>query len=237
MRLTKTLAVCVALSISMYAVAQDQEPPVKGTDASFWLAPKADLDLSKLVPVSAHLLATPEAPGGFAMIKTGVIEPSPNYVPARQDLVPLVAEKDTGYRIESKGLKPGSRPFGDRKYKLKEVPDALSGLTLLQTKMGHKSVVDGRFSVIVSVEKPSYVFLALDERALGIYKKFGTPSWLQEYAPTDLKITTDEPIMTESKASFLVFVKKVSAGRVSFGPPSLDEDKNAMYFACFAEAK
>jgi hypothetical protein len=117
------------------------------------------------------------------------------------------------------------------------VPDALSGLTLLQTKMGHKLVVDGRFSVIVSGEKPSYLFQTLDERGLGIYKKFGTPLWLQEYAPTHLKITTDEPIITESKASFLVFVKKVSAGRVSFGPPSLDEDKNAMHFASFVEAK
>ncbi len=43
--------------------------------------------------------------------------------------------------------------------------------------------------------------------------------------------------MSQVGASFLVFVRKAPAGRVAFGPPSLDEDLNAMYFAFFAAAK
>ncbi len=165
MRLAKAaLAVCLALAVSMLAIAQDQERAGQDAGALFWLAPKTDLDLNKLTPVEVRLLATPEVGKGLAMLKTSAIDPSENFVPGRADLAPFVAEKDAGYRVEPAGLKVAARPFGDRKYQLKVVPESLSGLTLLQTKMGHKSFVDGRFSVIVSVARPSYVFLAVDER-------------------------------------------------------------------------
>jgi hypothetical protein len=237
MRLTPPLVFCLALIANFSGAGDGPERAGPDADASFWLAPKTDLDLSRLAPVAVRLLAAPETSRGFALIKTSELDPSDNFVPSRPDLVPFIAEKDTSYRVEPEGLKVAARPFGDRKYKLRDLPEALTGLTLLQTKMGHKSVVDGRFSVIVSVAKPCYVFLAVDERALGTYKKCGTPSWLQEYAPTGLKIATDEPVMSQAEAAFLVFVRKAPAGRVAFGPPSLDEDGNAMYFAFFAAAR
>ncbi len=236
MRFTTPLVVCFALAISSFAVGQEQERANPDSGGSFWLAPKADVDVSKLSPVTVKLLAAPDGSRKFALLKTASYDPSENYIPSRPDLVRFAADEDTRYRVEPEGLKPGARTFGDRKYTLRDVPKALLGLPLLQTKMGQKSVVDGRFSVVVSVHKPCYVFLALDERALETYKTHGTPSWLEEYAPTDLKLTTDEPVMTRSGASFLVFVRTVPAGRVAFGPPSMDEDSNAMYFAFFAAA-
>ena len=32
--------------------------------------------------------------------------------------------------------------------------------------MGNKSIADARYSIVLSVDKPSYVFIALDERVL-----------------------------------------------------------------------
>jgi len=237
MRLASPLALCLALAAPFPAVAEEPERASPDPGAAFWLAPKTDLDLSGLTPVAVKLLAAPDGARKFALLKIGDVDPSEDFVPGRPDLVPYIADEDTKYRVEPEGLKVGVRTFGDRKYKLKDLPQSLAGLTLLQTKMGHKSVVDGRFSVVVSVAKPCYVFLALDERALETYNTYGAPSWLQEYAPTGLKLATDEPVMNQAGASFLVFVRKVPRGRVAFGPPSMDEDSNAMYFAFFGAAK
>lgn len=238
MRSSTPLLLCSIWILTLLSSATAEEPARgdPGAGAAFWLASKADLDLERLAPVGVKLLAAPGDASRFALLKTADFDPSDNFVPGRPDLIPYIADEDTRYRIEPEGLKVGARTYGDRKYKLRQVPEALRGLTLLQTKMGHKSVVDGRYSVILSVAAPCYVFVAVDERALETYRTHGAPSWLQEYAPTGLKLATDDVVMAQSGASFLVFVRKALAGRVALGPPSLDEDTNAMYFAFFAAA-
>ena len=217
MRFTKPLALCVTLITPFLAAAEEPEPANPDAGAAFWLAPKTDLDLRALSPVTVKVLAAPDGARGFALLKIGDVDPSENFVPTRPDLVPYIADEDTGYRVEPEGLKVGVRAFGDRKYKLRVLPEALAGLTLLQTKMGHKSVVDGRFSVVVSVARPCYVFVAVDERVLETYKAHGTPSWLQEYAPTGLKLATDEPVMDQGEC----LVPRVrQEGPGGTGPPS-----------------
>lgn len=64
----------------------------------------------------------------------------------------------------------------------------------------------------------------------------GVPGWLQEFAPTGQKLRTDDPLMADAKVGYLVFAKKVVAGRIALGPPCMDVDSNAMYFAFFAAA-
>jgi hypothetical protein len=128
----------------------------------------------------------------------------------------------------------GTPPFGDRTYKINKLDAPFAGLPLLQTRMGNKSVLDGRFSVVVAAAQPCLAFVALDERCLETFKAHGAPAWLQEFAPTGHKLTTDEPRMTEDNASYLVFVKKSAAGRITFGPPC---SSTTMYFAFFASAK
>ena len=136
-------------------------------------------------------------------------------------LEPFIQNEDAGYRLVAGGLKEGARPYGDRKYKIQNLDAKFSGLTLLQTRMGHKAILDGRYSVVVAVAKPSYVFVAIDDRALETYKKHGVPSWLQEFAPTGRKVVTDDPLMANVGASYLVFVRKAPSGRIAFGPPSI----------------
>jgi hypothetical protein len=81
-----------------------------------------------------------------------------------------------------------------------------------------------------------FCIVAIDERALETYKEHGVPSWLQEFAPTGHKVTTDDAIMGMANAAFQVFVKKAPAGRIVLGPPCMWVRTNAMYFAFFAEA-
>jgi hypothetical protein len=77
------------------------------------------------------------------------------------------------------------------------------------------------------------IFVDVKESLL---RQNGTPSWLNGFAPTGHKLATDDLIMADTGACYLVFVRKASAGRIALGPPSMDID-NAMYFAFFAEAK
>src|SRR5262249_24679628 len=160
-----------------------------------------------------------------------------NFVVGNPKSVPFVAETDAGYAVLRGGVRAGALPYGDRKYKVEKLPDALAGLTLLRTRMGHKAVLDGRFAVVVSVDKTCYVLLALDERALAVYRQYGTPGWLQEYAPTGLTVTTDDPLMADAGVGYLVFARKAPAGAIVLGPPGMDVNANAMYFAFFGEQK
>jgi len=207
----------------------------QGEYTPFWLTPKVDLDLNSLSPAAVKLVKGPESFRKFALLQTGENAPSSNYVPG--GLESFVPSEDTGYHVVDSGLKEGAQPYGDRKYKFKKLDAPFTGLTLLQTKMGHKAILDGRYSIVLSAAKPCYVLVAIDERALDTYKKHGTPAWLEEFMPTGHKLATDEPIMNQMGASYLVFVKQVAAGRIVLGPPCLDVDINSMYFAFFAQAQ
>jgi hypothetical protein len=102
--------------------------------------------------------------------------------------------------------------------------------------MGDKAYVDGRFTILFSVDKPTYAFLALDERPLDTYREFGMPSWLHEFAGTEFLIKCNDPLMAEAEIGFRVLVRKVSAGRVVLGPPCMDSNMSALYFSFFAYA-
>jgi len=207
----------------------------QGEDTPFWLTPKVDLDLNSLSPAAVKLVKGPESFRKFALLQAGENAPSSNYVPG--SLESFIPSEDTGYRVVDSGLKEGAQPYGDRKYKFTKLDAPFTGLTLLQTKMGHKAILDGRYSIVLSAAKPCYVLVAIDERALDTYKKHGTPAWLEEFMPTGHKLATDEPVMNQMGASYLVFVKQVAAGRIALGPPCLDVDINSMYFAFFAQAQ
>ena len=77
---------------------------------------------------------------------------------------------------------------------------------------------------------PCLVFVALDDNSFDTYERHGTPSWLQEFRPTGRQIATD-------RATYAVFAKQVPSGRIALGPPCLDANANAMYFAFFAETE
>jgi hypothetical protein len=209
----------------------------QGEDSPFWLTPKVDLDLHSLSPATVKLVKGPESFRKFGLLQTGENAPTSNYIPSHPSLEPYVPSEDKGYHVVESGLKEGVRPYGDRKYRLSKLDAIFTGFTLLQTKMGHKAILDGRYSIVLSAAKPCYVFVAVDERALETYKKHGTPAWLEEYRPTGHTLATNEPVMNQARAGYLVFVKQASAGRIVLGPPCVDAAYNAMYFAFFAQAQ
>jgi hypothetical protein len=226
--------VCVAL-VRVSAVAD--EPPGE-KDAPFWLLPKANIDLRSLAPAEVKFLSGPDLRRGLIVLQTGEGAPPPiDFVPTIDELKPFVPAKDSGYQIVAKGLNVGGMPFGDRKYKIEKLPPAFAGLTLLQTKMGHKGIVDANYGITVTSAKPCLVFVALDQRVIDVYAQHGTPTWLQEYVPTGEQIKTDDPIMAQTGAEFLVFVRNSAGGRIVLGPPAMDISLNAMYFAFFGEPK
>jgi len=230
------LGLLIACVACLPAVAWAIEPGAE-KDVPFWLVPHADLDLRSLSPAPVVLVTGPDTRRAFSLLQTGPDVPAAVYVPSNPLSVPFINLEDSGYRIVPEGLKEGATPYGDRKYKINKLPASLAGLTMLQTKMAHKTVLDGRYSIVVSTEKPCLVFVALDERAIDIYKQHGAPAWLQEYSPTGHKLATDDPIMAQTSSEYLVLARKSPGGRIVFGPPSLDGDWNAMYFAFFAVPK
>jgi hypothetical protein len=188
----------------------------------FWLLPKVELDLRGLLPADIKLVAAPDLSRQFALLQVGNDDPR-NYVSR-------VAGADAGYRVVAEGLKVGASTYVDRTFSIAQLPEEFTGLTLLQTVLQHKPVVDGRFAIDLATAKPCLVFVAVDENALETYKLHGVPAWLQEYAPTGHQVVTD-------RANYPVFVKQALAGRIALGAPCMNATANAMYFAFFAEAK
>ena len=207
--------------------------PVEAKELPLWQPPMVE----HFQAADVKLIARPETSRHFALQQVAGEVPDANYVPTNPTATPYIADEDLGYRLVEEGLKKGVRCYGDRKYAINNVDEVLSGLTLLQTKMGNKSIADAKYSIVLSVDKPSYVFIALDERVLETYQQNGLPSWLQEYARTPFTISTDDPIMSRDHKAYLVFVRKVPAGRIALGPPCMGTEFNAMYFAFFADAE
>lgn len=203
----------------------------------FWLVPKSEVPLQSLSPADVTLVAGPDMQRGLIVLQTGEEAPPVDFKPESDQLKAFLPPKDSGYQLVAKGLNVGAVPFGDRKYKIEKLPAEFTGLTMLQTKMGNKGIMDATYAIIVSAAKPCLVFVALDQRVFDTYTMHGTPGWLQEYTPTGLTIKTDDPIMAQTEAEFQVFVRRSAGGRIVFGPPAMDIQFNAMYFAFFGEAK
>jgi hypothetical protein len=208
------------------------DPTAAEFSVAFAQADKIKIDPK---PAKVELYAVPEDVDEFAVLELNGND-AKNYA-ARNPSHPSYQGGDNGYKIVADGLKVGSPMYGDRKYLITTLPNELAGLPMLLTRNAHKAISDVRFSIGLTCDKPCYVFLALDERALATFKKTGAPAWLQEYSPTDWRIVTDEPQMTNRKAGYAVFARQVPAGRIALGAPCLDLTNNCMYFAFFAEAK
>jgi hypothetical protein len=188
----------------------------------FWLLPKSELDPRRLVPADVKLISAPDLSREFALLQVGNDDPR-NYVSR-------VSGTDRGYRLVPGGLKVGASTYVDRTFSIAQLPEEFAGLTLLQTVLQHKPVVDERFVIELATAKPCWVFVAVDENALATYQQHGVPAWLQEYAPIGRQIVSD-------RANYPVFVKQAFPGRIALGPPCMDANANAMYFAFFSEAK
>jgi hypothetical protein len=226
-------AMLVVLAVFWCTVAHGDEPVGEKKDTPFWLAPKIELNIA---PVAVTLTSVPDDTVGFGMLQVGTVDPR-TFVVSNPAAAPFVKADDAGYAVIPGGLKVGAAVYGDRTYAIRTLPPALQGLPLLRSRAAHKPIMDGRFAIVVSAAKPCYVMVAIDERAIEIYKQHGIPGWLQEYAPTGHKIETDDPLMTQAQAGYQIFARKAAAGRIALGPPCMDVSHNSMYFAFFAEAK
>ena len=226
--------VCVALM----RVSAAADEPAAGKDVPFWELPKAEINLQLLAPADVKLVSGPDLQRGLIVLQTGDGAPPPvDFVPANEELKPFLPAQDSGYKVIPGGLKVGAVMYGDRNYKLERLPPGFAGLTLLQTKAGHKGIVDANYAITVMAAKPCLVFVAIDQRVMETYTQNGTPGWLQEYQPTGEQIKTDDPLMAMTEAEYRVFVRKSSGGRIVLGPPAMDIATNSMYFAFFGEEK
>ncbi|MEQ2009280.1 MAG: hypothetical protein ABMA26_21065 [Limisphaerales bacterium] len=194
----------------------------------FWKLPAVELP-PKLLPAKVELVAGPDLTRALALF-------DPDHKVTNPLTEPFVKKADEDYRVVPSGLVKGAKPFSDRNYTISVLPDRLAGLTQLQTRMSHKNIIDGRFGIALSVARPVYLFVAMDERMLKTFAQTGTPSWMQDFAPTGDRILTDDPLMKATESGYLIFVKKCPAGRIVLGPCGANPKYNSMYFTFLAEA-
>lgn len=154
-----------------------------------------------------------------------------------------IRARESLYAISPLGLDRGARPYTDRPYTIKELPDELRNLTLLRTCMDHRALCDDEFKVTVKVALPFDTFLAIDERMLEKWRGLANPSrWIQDivnlngYERTSHRITTDDPVMQRGNAGYLVYKVVHDRNRREYGFRAPCGDKNvAMYFAFFSD--
>jgi hypothetical protein len=219
----KTILFLIAAALTQLVLAADGEPK------DFWQRPKVELP-AKLQPAKLDILSRPDLSRALALF-------DPDHKVTNPAIEPFVQKADEDYRVVPDGMAKGAKPFSDRKFVINELPARLTGLTQVQLRMSHKSVVDGRFGLILSAARPTLLFLAVDERMIGTFRQQGTPSWMQEFAPTGDRITTDDPLMKAQGMGYLVFVRTCPAGRIALGPAGADPKFNSMYMAFAAAAE
>jgi hypothetical protein len=195
----------------------------------FWKRPKLELPF-KLQPAKIELLAGPDLSRPLALF-------DPDHKVTNPAVFPFVNhDKDQiAYRVIAEGLTKGAKPYSDRHYTVTTLPERFARLPLLQTKMAHKGIVDSRFGIVLSLPKPAWLFLALDDRLLATFERTGVPAWMQDFAPIGEKIGADNPFDKTVDASFHIFAKRCAAGRVTLGACGADPKFNSMYFAFAAE--
>jgi len=181
--------------------------PVLTDDAPApWINEKPEIVFESLSRAAAKLGSGPEA------------HEFGNFGPGVAGLDPYLRSDGPTYHVVPGGLKQKAMPYSDRKYEILQLPATLDGLTLVQTRNGHKGVTDPRFSIVLTVEKPAYLFLAIDERMVRIWQRDGAPDWVKDFSPTGYRIVTDDPTMHELRP-YRIVTKKVEAGEVRLGPP------------------
>ncbi len=201
----------------------------------FWEKPAVQPATEKYTPAFVQLLAGPDLSAGLATFDAANPAGQTDFVPTNPRVVPYVQGTDQAYRVIPQGLKEGANPYTDRKYKFTSVPARFRDLTLLQTKGGHKGIVDGRFAIQLMVAQPAILFLAIDRRDLKTYEAFGCPPWLQDFEPTGEQLLTDDPMLATAGSAYLVFRKKIPAGPLTLGPCAVDPRTDSMYFAFFGQ--
>jgi hypothetical protein len=198
--------------------------------------PDANVDLAasieqlNLRPAEVQLAREPDLAKEFATLQ---LEDGPAPKDYATDHKPFMKEGKATCHLIHGGLKKGTAYYTDRVYRINLVPQALEGLTLLQTRNGHKCIVDGRYAIVVVSDEPCYCFVALDERAAAVYQEHGMPSWLEEFTLTKYRITTDDAFMEGADTGYIVLAKYAPAGRIALGPHAGHPLDTSMYFAFF----
>lgn len=179
-------------------LAAEREPAVREV-AEAWLGKNAGGGEAVVVRGRPLQPATPIAATGPATVPPGKI------------LRDLKARSGARYALVPGGLRPGARPYTDRNYDLRQVPDSLVGLDFIQTA----NQDDGsRGSAFLTFEAllPVRVLVGLDRRATAV------PAWLGDgYQRTTESIRADH-------WTFQLYAREFPAGRVELGG-NTDEGK------------
>lgn len=164
-------------------------------------------DLGAGVSEVAELWLRKASAGGQAAVVRGrplqTTAPAPTPAPGRL-LNNLQTRSRSPYRIQPRGLRSGAKPYTDRGYELKQVPEALAGADFIQTSNeddGSQGTGWLTFEAVVPVR----VHLAFDTRASSV------PSWIRErFQPTEVTLRADH-------WTFRLYSAEFSAGRVELG--------------------
>jgi hypothetical protein len=149
-----------------------------------WSPQKSQLKLSGLRPAQLELLAAPKVSSTLATSTQGKRTMPVDFVPSGEPGKSYVVSGAAASSVAQDGVRLGALPYTDRKYKITDFPEEFRSLTLVRMRMGHKCIVDARYSIVLSARQPCYLFVAVDERAIELYKQSGAPvglksSWTQ----------------------------------------------------------
>ena len=223
------------LSGSLHAEEGSVGPVPTSGSIIRWSPPKTSIPNPAYSPAEIDLISPPRVDVALStfVADDGTVA-STDYKPINPLLVPLIQNATLHYHVIEGGLKPGALPYSDRKFRVTKIPDALRGLTLLQTRNSDKGIVDSRFSIVLRNHKPMYLFVAFLDETLDTYERTGLPSLLEGFEATDYVIETDIPV---PRGGYKVFVKYFASGRTALGACASDPRFSGMYFAFAAKAE
>ena len=161
-----TLANLFALSLFLSGIGLAEVPTTE-----FWRNAEGTVS-GELLPATVKIASDPSKKAKFATFRLGDEFAPAEFVPVAA-AKPFVDQSAKRYEVKQKALTTGAQPFSDRKYKISHLPPNFRNLTLLRTRMAHKSIVDSRFAIKLQAAQPCHVFVAIDERAIETYQKHG----------------------------------------------------------------
>ena len=133
---------CVAvMAVTAWAAEDTGSAEGKPPHEPDWAA---QIEKINLKPAKVKLVRESDINSDLATLRVRGRAAATDYVPTNPVLVPLAKLGGPGCKLVDGGLVVGQGCFTDRRYKLVEVPKKMLGLTHMQTKCGHKAIVDAR---------------------------------------------------------------------------------------------
>ena len=126
-----------------------------------------------------------------------------SFIPLKFEAASINSSRGNSYQLAS-NAQVGDKSHLDREYRFSELPKEITGAFYVKTAMNDKNIVDAEVLLSLTINKPSMVYVAFDQR----YNE--RPTWLKSFTESNLSYSFAD-------TRYKLYQKKIKGGSIDFG--------------------